>query len=175
MPVQHLCCTCNIYPISFGQVASVAWYHLWPRMQAGRLLAAIGSICCVSRVWSSSPIMRLRQATQQTRYLDLTLLWCWASVCDAGPTSQQHWINVPCLVVSCHLCPDYVSLHIITCAGQPNSPTERWPLPQSRIGPIIFILYDIYCNTRLLCVGSMLDHRLRQWDNHKPIYIHCHM
>ena len=26
------------------------------------------------------------------------MLWCWSSVCDAGPTSQQHCINVPCFV-----------------------------------------------------------------------------
>ena len=26
------------------------------------------------------------------------MLWCWSSVCDAGPTSQQHCINIPCFV-----------------------------------------------------------------------------
>ena len=25
------------------------------------------------------------------------LLLCWATVCDAGPTLQQHWVNVSCL------------------------------------------------------------------------------
>ena len=32
--------------------------------------------------------------TQQTRDIEQMLLWCWASVVDAGPTSQQHLFDV---------------------------------------------------------------------------------
>ena len=38
------------------------------------------------------------RGSQQTRDVDPMLLWCWATVFDAGPTSHQHWINVPCLL-----------------------------------------------------------------------------
>ena len=27
---------------------------------------------------------------------DPVLVWCWASVCEAGPTPNQHWLNVSC-------------------------------------------------------------------------------
>ena len=33
--------------------------------------------------------------TQQTRDVETVLVYCWISVCDAGPTSNQHWFNVP--------------------------------------------------------------------------------
>ena len=32
--------------------------------------------------------------TQPTRDIDPVLLQCWASVCDAGPTFQQHRVNI---------------------------------------------------------------------------------
>ena len=35
---------------------------------------------------------------QQTRDADTTLVQCWSIVCDAGPTLNQHWVNVPCLL-----------------------------------------------------------------------------
>ena len=31
----------------------------------------------------------------------LMLFQCWATVFDAGPTLQQHWISVPCLLGIC--------------------------------------------------------------------------
>ena len=30
------------------------------------------------------------------------LVWCWTSVCDAGPTSNQHRLSVPCLLGTAH-------------------------------------------------------------------------
>ena len=29
------------------------------------------------------------------------LLCCWSSVSDAGPTLQQNWVNVYCLLICC--------------------------------------------------------------------------
>ena len=37
-------------------------------------------------------------ASQQTRNIDPVLGHCWVTVCDAGPTSPQHWVNVSCLL-----------------------------------------------------------------------------
>ena len=31
--------------------------------------------------------------TKQTRSLELMLAWCRSTVCDAGPTLSQHWLN----------------------------------------------------------------------------------
>ena len=35
---------------------------------------------------------------QQTRYIAPLLVQCWASVVDGGPTLNQHWDNVSCLL-----------------------------------------------------------------------------
>ena len=51
-------------------------------------------------VWSPIPGSCLPFAshdpriTRQTRHVDPMLSWCWSSVCDAGPTLAQHWVNV---------------------------------------------------------------------------------
>ena len=37
-------------------------------------------------------------AIQQTRYVGPVLVWCWPTVYDAGPTSNQHRSNVSCLL-----------------------------------------------------------------------------
>ena len=33
-------------------------------------------------------------------------VWCWPSVVDDGPTSKQHWLNVPCLLDTVLPCKD---------------------------------------------------------------------
>ena len=43
------------------------------------------------------PIMSDRY-TQQSWDICPMLVWCWATVFDAGPTSNQHWVNVSCLI-----------------------------------------------------------------------------
>ena len=39
-----------------------------------------------------------KDLSQQTRDVGPVLDWCWATVCDGGPTSNQHWFNVSCLL-----------------------------------------------------------------------------
>ena len=36
--------------------------------------------------------------SQQTRYVEPMLFYCWASVADNGPTLKRHWLNVSCLL-----------------------------------------------------------------------------
>ena len=38
------------------------------------------------------------EAAQQTRDVRPMLIQSWASVADGGPTLNQHWANVPCLL-----------------------------------------------------------------------------
>ena len=38
--------------------------------------------------------------TQQTRDIEPLLIQCWASVVDGGPTLNQQWLNVACLLGS---------------------------------------------------------------------------
>ena len=35
--------------------------------------------------------------SQQARDVEPMLVQCWATVCDAGPTLNQHWFNASCL------------------------------------------------------------------------------
>ena len=39
--------------------------------------------------------------TQQTRDIEAMLGQCWADVVDGGPTLNQHWFNVSCLLGTC--------------------------------------------------------------------------
>ena len=41
-------------------------------------------------------------SSQQTRYVDPMLFYCWSSVADAGPALKQHWINISCLWAVMH-------------------------------------------------------------------------
>ena len=35
---------------------------------------------------------------QQTRGIHPMVFQSWHTVCDAGPTLKQHWVNAPCLL-----------------------------------------------------------------------------
>ena len=41
----------------------------------------------------SYTISHWARTTQQTQCAEPMLGWCWPNVCDAGPTSDQHWAN----------------------------------------------------------------------------------
>ena len=43
-------------------------------------------------------------SSYQAHDVEPMLLYCWATVCDAGPTLSQHWLNVPCLLRQQLLC-----------------------------------------------------------------------
>ena len=45
-------------------------------------------------------------ASQQTGDVGPALVYCWATVVDDGPTANQRWANVSCLLV-CYLSRDY--------------------------------------------------------------------
>ena len=36
--------------------------------------------------------------SQETRDIEALLVQCWASVVDGGPTLNQQWLNVSCLL-----------------------------------------------------------------------------
>ena len=46
--------------------------------------------------------------SQQTRNLQPMLVWCWPIVYDAGPTSNQHWLNISCLLDSSAISSDVI-------------------------------------------------------------------
>ena len=55
-------------------------------------------------LWTTSPLLGMllncllgKQSSQQAQYIDAMFIWCWASVADAGPTSNQHW-EMSCLL-----------------------------------------------------------------------------
>ena len=39
--------------------------------------------------------------SQQTRDVDPMLVYCWPTICNAGPTVYRHWVNVSCLLGYC--------------------------------------------------------------------------
>ena len=57
-----------------------------PRGQSSQCLSFLNSDCTTAY-------------TQQTQDLEPTLIYCWSSVVDGGPTLQQHWFNVSCFRV----------------------------------------------------------------------------
>ena len=61
--------------------------------------------CGLQTIWLACVIRIIQQwadwerkTAQQTRDVEPMLVWCWAIVSDAGPTSTQHWFNVSCLL-----------------------------------------------------------------------------
>ena len=46
------------------------------------------------------PFIKLSKGgfTQQTRDIESLLVQCWASVVDGGPTLNQQWLNVSCVL-----------------------------------------------------------------------------
>ena len=45
-------------------------------------------------------LCQYKVSTQKTQDIDSMLVQCWASVVDDGPTLNQHWVNVSCLLRS---------------------------------------------------------------------------
>ena len=77
------------------------------------------------------------------------LFQCWPSVADAGPTLNQHWVSVSCLLVRCPV--------LITCpntAASLSFPrsfpayTKHWPNAGSMLKQH---LVNVLC---LLCISS---------------------
>ena len=86
------------------------------------------------------------------------LVYCWSTVCDAGPKLNQHWLVfvgsiLPSIIAI--ICPgSFSSGYILICIlALPFSDdnTHKFCIPVS---------------TKDLCIaGSMLGHRLRRWPN----------
>ena len=77
----------HMYYVSFFQLTG----HLW-------------AIACPSAYISMGPDIGCKLVSlhsQQAWDVDTVLVWCWASVVDGGPTSNQHRINVSRLQ-GCH-------------------------------------------------------------------------
>ena len=49
-------------------------------------------------LYSLSAVCTARAAAQQTRGIEPVLVWCWASIADGRPASDQNWVNVSCLL-----------------------------------------------------------------------------
>ena len=41
----------------------------------------------------------IRTSPQKAQNVDPLLIYCWSTVCDAGPTLNQHWADASCLMV----------------------------------------------------------------------------
>ena len=60
--------------------------HVWPWQSYSLLISMFITMC---RGWP-----------YETRNVKPMLVWCWASVVDAGTTLNQHWLNIYCLWVN---------------------------------------------------------------------------
>ena len=71
----------------------VYYYHATPGEPLGCMVIVLKFFC-------KEPILCSIKAgtSQQTRDVDVMLVWCWASVADGGPTLNQHWHNVSCIL-----------------------------------------------------------------------------
>ena len=52
-------------------------------------------------LWQSDCITSLPLYSQQTQDAEPMLVWCWSSVYNAGPTSNQHWLKILCFLSCC--------------------------------------------------------------------------
>ena len=59
---------------------------------------------------------------------------CWPTVCDAGPTSNQHWFNTSCLLIAAGL--------VVPTAGGDYKPTPTQCL--LNVGPASPVLASIH-------------------------------
>ena len=86
-------------------------------------------------------IVTISKTDQGKRGVYSALVYCWASVADAGPTVNQHWVNA-----SRSLGDEWSILILRIVTSDPGNPdTTRWPN-----------------------VESKLAHRQRRWPNIKP-------
>ena len=72
------------------------WFDAGPPLTTlGQHQYGIGStyrVCWVSRHRFTLTLLVIRSVRPR-------MIKCWPTVCDAGPTSNQHWNNVSCLLV----------------------------------------------------------------------------
>ena len=115
---------------------------------------------CDSRLWLS----------QQTRGAGPMLGWCWPIVCDAGPTSAQHWANASCLLGCAHT---DVVIQTLTRTHWLGRSKQSCPLSVYRGGDIIshvfttcnnfYQYYLLFCRTHNEVTKKYCD-RFVQWN-----------
>ena len=52
-----------------------------------------------------------------SKHVDPMLVQCWPTICDVGPTSNQHWFNVSCLLGCVQLSKHKEILSFVDCFG----------------------------------------------------------
>ena len=78
------------------------------------------------------------------------LFQCWPSVCDAGPTLKQHWVNAPCFL-------GYSKVYDIRGGLFFRGPVAALSLPDCRVKYAFF--YKSFF--RAVCPPPPLNHRCR--------------
>ena len=58
-------------------------------------------LCQYREHWAVAGISAVFIITQKMPYVHPMLVYCWATVCDAGPALNQHCVNVKCLMKTC--------------------------------------------------------------------------
>ena len=92
-----------------------------------RTFCLLRSTAIILGDWSAA---MLTECTQQTRDAGPMLVWCWANVVDGGPTSNQHWPSVSCLLGRGARVPSQpTSVEML----QKHSPYRFEPSPVTRI------------------------------------------
>ena len=79
---------------------------------------------------------------QQTLDIDLNLFQCWSSVADAGPTINQHWIIVSCLLDRADIAAGHRSTWKRTAV-------TRWLLTLQVFKTFFFVCVFVYIDNRL--------------------------
>ena len=85
-------------------------------------------------------------------------LYCWAIICDSGPTIQQHWANVSCLL-GWYISVTFFLMQTTACTGCEPS---HWYWRCAGLSMLIGQYYPAK-TTHLPNDWPMLAHRRRRW------------
>ena len=105
------------------------------------------------------------------------LVWCWATVCDAGRTLDQHWVKDSCLLAIWHN--SYQPIRKLNLlSSRPANTRHRYNvgLPSATLAQHYdnIVLTGYPANTRHWdSVGLLLGQRRRRWTNIKPTLAQC--
>ena len=117
----------------------------WPPSTAIRSVLP----CCTSCLWQTNASL-ITMRCLAARYIDPKLVQCWATVCDGGPTLNQHWINVGVLILSgSHLTPAICHLPNYLIQADVTSVIYAWYDPRN---PHCIMLAVDYVMTNMTCI-----------------------
>ena len=123
-----------------------------------------------SRMRSHFSSVNVRIISQQTRVVEQMLVECWPSVEDDGPTVNQHWFNVSCLLGFTISSTTAFQPMMFCCSdGQRR---RRWANIKTALAQRLFAVKHSACDTHA-CVDMCPDLAGALWHFKSDNYTSC--